>query len=43
MIQRPAAGALNLELGKSRRSGEESVAVSATDIFKHLQSLGFFC
>jgi len=43
MIQRPTAGALDLELGDPRRSGEESFAITATDIFKHLQSLGFFC
>lgn len=43
MIQRPAAGALDLELGDSRRTGEKSFAITATDISKHLQSLGFFC
>ena len=41
MIQRPAAGALDLELGDPCRSGEESFAITATDISKHLQSLGF--
>lgn len=41
MIQRSAAGALDLELGDPRRSGEESFAITATDISKHLQSLKF--
>ena len=43
MIQRPASGALNLELSDPARTGEESVAFSATNICKHLQSLKFFC
>lgn len=43
MIQRPTPGALDLELGDPRRSGEESFAITATDIFKHLQSLVIFC
>jgi hypothetical protein len=43
MIQRPTSGALDLELSDSRRSGEESFAITATDISKHLQSLKFFC
>lgn len=43
MVQRPATGALDLELSNPRRSGEESVAISATNVSKHLQSLMFFC
>lgn len=43
MIQRPATGALDLELGDSGRSGEKSFAITATDVSKHLQSLKFFC
>lgn len=39
MIKRPASGTLNLELGNPARTGEESVAFSATNISKHLQSL----
>lgn len=43
MIQRPTAGALDLELLNPTSSGEESFAITATDVSKHLQSLGFFC
>lgn len=39
MIECPASGALDLELGDAGRSGQQSVAVTATDIFQHLQSL----
>jgi len=41
MIQRPASGTLDLELGDPRRTGQESVTFSATDVSKHLQSLKF--
>ncbi len=43
MVQCPAPGALDLELGNPACTGEESVAFSATDVSKHLQSLKFFC
>lgn len=40
MIQRPAAGTFDLELGELTHTGEESVALSTTAIFQHgLQSL----
>lgn len=37
MIQRPASGALDLELCKPTRSGEKSFAVTASEFFQHLQ------
>jgi hypothetical protein len=37
MIQRPAPGTLDLELCKLTRTGEKSVAVTASDFFQHLQ------
>jgi hypothetical protein len=43
MIQRPASGTLDLELGKLTHSGEKSFALSTSAIFKHLQSLVVFC
>lgn len=43
MIQRPAAGTLDLELGKLTHAGEKSVALSTAMIFQHLQSPFVFC
>lgn len=43
MVKCTAPGALDLELGNPARSGEQSVAFSATNVSKHLQSLKFFC
>jgi hypothetical protein len=43
MIQSPASGAFDLELGKLTHAGEKSVALSTSAIFKHLQSLVVFC
>lgn len=39
MIQRPASGALDLEFCMLTHAGEESIAIPATKVFKHLQSL----
>jgi len=43
MIQRPTAGAFDLELLNPTRTGEKSFAITATNVSKHLQSLKFFC
>ncbi|WP_342215246.1 hypothetical protein [Pseudomonas sp. TH34] len=37
MIQRPASGTFDLELCKPTRTGEKSVAVTASYFFQHLQ------
>jgi hypothetical protein len=39
MIQRPAAGTFDLELGELTHTGEKSFALSTTVVFQHLQSL----
>jgi hypothetical protein len=43
MIQRPASGTLDLELGHLTDTGEKSFALSTSEIFQHLQSLMVFC
>jgi hypothetical protein len=37
MIQRPASGTLDLELGKLTHAGEKSVAFATSAFFQHLQ------
>jgi len=37
MIQRPASGTFDLELGKLTHSGEKSFAISTSAFFQHLQ------
>jgi hypothetical protein len=37
MIQRPASGTFDLELCKPTRTGEKSFAVTASELFQHLQ------
>jgi hypothetical protein len=43
MIQRPASGTLDLELGILTNTGEKSFAFPTSAIFQHLQSLLDFC
>jgi len=43
MIQRPASGTFDLELGILAHSGKKSFAQSTSEIFQHLQSLLVFC
>jgi hypothetical protein len=38
MIQGPASGALDLELCKPTRTGEQSFAVAASELFQHQQT-----
>ncbi|MDI2590008.1 hypothetical protein POF45_00995 [Pseudomonas sp. 681] len=37
MIQRPASGTFDLELGKLTHAGEKSFAISTSAFFQHLQ------
>lgn len=39
MIQRPASGTFDLELGFLAHTGKKSFALSTSEIFQHLQSL----
>lgn len=41
MIQRPATGAFDLELGHLANSGEKSFALATSAIFQHLHGLFF--
>jgi len=43
MIQRPASGTFDLELGFLAHAGQKSFALSTSEIFQHLQSLLVFC
>jgi hypothetical protein len=43
MIQRPASGTFDLELGKLTHAGEKSVAFSTSAFFQHLQVRLIFC
>jgi len=43
MIQRPASGTFDLELGFLAHSGKKSFALSTSEFFQHLQSLLVFC
>ncbi|UWF52379.1 hypothetical protein NYP20_12050 [Pseudomonas sp. N3-W] len=37
MIQRPASGTFDLELGKLTHPGKQSIALTASAFFQHLQ------
>jgi hypothetical protein len=43
MIQRPAPGTFDLELGVLADTGKKSFALSTSEVFQHLQSLIVFC
>jgi hypothetical protein len=43
MIQRPASGTLDLELGVLAYTSKKFIARSTSAIFQHLQSLLDFC
>jgi hypothetical protein len=43
MIQRPASGTFDLELGFLAYAGKKSFALSTSEVFQHLQSLIDFC